>query len=142
MPERQWTGSCANVPASLRALASAIYERTNEVIDGAREQPPTDRAEADALLREAFTLIDWLRDHATTLNEWGDAVEQLYARLDEGSPTTNAQGIGIARLMRSRPGVGVTNITPSPFGLPGEYVGVAFNDGFVCGIAPDGSVSS
>ncbi len=55
---------------------------------------------------------------------------------------TDEQAQALARLMRQRPDTNV-NIIRKPFDLLKGYMLVAFVvDGFTCGIAPDGSVSS
>jgi hypothetical protein len=53
---------------------------------------------------------------------------------------TNVQALALARLLRDRPGKSA-NVTPN-FDLPAGYWFVTFNDGFECGIAPNGDVSS
>lgn len=55
---------------------------------------------------------------------------------------TDEQAIAIARLMRGRTRSNLT-IVREPLDLPAGYVLVTFVvDGFTCGIAPDGLVSS
>lgn len=55
---------------------------------------------------------------------------------------TNVQALALARLLRGRESTGV-HIATEPFDLPDGYWAVEFlRDGFTCGIAPDGSVSS
>lgn len=76
-----------------------------------------------------------------------DAVaERLREVLDElRSEPTNVQALALARLMRDRPDSVVT-VNPNPFDLPEGYWQAWFpatpSEGFMCGIAPDGSVSS
>lgn len=54
----------------------------------------------------------------------------------------NVQALALARLMRDRPG-GDVQIEPHDFSLPDGYWSVTFNAGaWVCGIAPNGDVSS
>ncbi len=54
---------------------------------------------------------------------------------------TDEQALAFARLMRGRSSN--ANLIPEPFDLPTGYVLVIFAvDGFTCGIAPDGRVSS
>lgn len=119
--QREWTGSCANLGESMRALAITFAERGNETNDS------------------------FLRDEAYTLSEWADAIDELYARLDVGEGlVTNAQGTAIARLMRGRldETVTVSRTLARVAGLPANWLLVTFSAGFECGIAPDGSVSS
>jgi hypothetical protein len=55
---------------------------------------------------------------------------------------TDEQALALAWLMRGRLDSNV-NLVREPFGLPAGYLLVTFVvGGFMCGIAPDGSVSS
>jgi hypothetical protein len=55
---------------------------------------------------------------------------------------TDEQCLALARLMRQRLNSNVS-IVREPFDLPSGYVLVTFVvDGFTCGIAPEGTVSS
>lgn len=125
LANREWTGSVAALPESLRNLAQE-FMRTSH---------------GDPAL-----LAGYLRDHAYTLNEWGDAVDQLYVRLDErpreGCPT-NAQGVALAG--RFKPDTTSIVVTRGGFGLPDTYLYVVeSNSGrdFHCGIDEEGRVSS
>lgn len=125
--DRQWTGSCANVPESLRALALEFMAKAHE-----HEDSPLSR---------------YLIDHAYTLNEWGDAVEQLYARLDEGEIVTNAQGVALAGFLRRSfrtavPAYRWANVAQGGMGLPDTYLHVRMADGFTGGIDQEGRVST
>lgn len=66
------------------------------------------------------------------------AVEELDAILSE---PTNLQGLALAGLLRNRTR-GNCNIYRNAFDLPEGYWFVRFADGFECGIAPNGDVSS
>jgi hypothetical protein len=119
--QREWTGSCANLAESMEALAVKFANRANETGDS------------------------FLQDEAYTLSEWADAIRELYARLDADEPHTNAQGVAISRRITER--TERVEIFPRPFDLPEGYLLATFHDRdaampFVCGIAPDGSVSS
>lgn len=120
MSAREWTGSCANLGESMRALAIKFAERAHETNDS------------------------FLQDEAYTLSEWADAIDQLYIRSDAGGLITNAQGAAIARLMRGRldETVTVSRTLAQVVGLPENWLLVTFSAGFECGIAPNGGVSS
>lgn len=126
MEQREWTGSVAVLPEAVRELAVKMANLANQ---GWREEN----------LDQVQKLEAFLRDEAYTLNEWADAIEQLYARRDE---SLNAQGLALARLMAGRRGERVTVITNATFTLAEGWWLVTFECGFECGIAPDGSVSS
>lgn len=61
---------------------------------------------------------------------------------------TNVQALALARLMRSRRrgtatlGLSLAHHSPDAFVLANYWTAVFADDGFECGIAPDGSVSS
>lgn len=132
MHEREWTGSVAVLPESMRLLALQMDELANTgAVDGVE-------------MRGA----DFLRDHAATLAEWADAVEQLYARLDEGEIPTNAQGIALARFLRpafrddAHPADRSAHVSRGGAGLPDSYLYVRLSDGYEGGIDSDGRVST
>lgn len=58
MTPREWTGSCAVLPESMREFATSLIEHGHATND-------------------SFCV-----DHASTLREWADAVEQLYVKRD------------------------------------------------------------
>ena len=122
---REWTGSCSRLDEAMRELAIKFAERGSG--NG-----------------ELSDVQEFLRDEAYTLNEWADAVAQLYARLDAGEPYTNAQGVAITRRITERTSRVV--IFPRQPDLPDGYLGAFYEDvdgnGFTCGIAQDGQVSS
>lgn len=137
MSEREWTGSVSNLPAGIRNLAIAMSDRGSERIDSADERSDVDR--------ELIELRAWLQDHAYSLSEWADAVEQLYARLDEGEVVTNAQGVSLARFLRSHfradPLTNAT-VTLGGMGLSTDYLLVRMADGYTGGIAQNGDTST
>lgn len=94
MPQREWTGSVAVLPQAMRQLANACADMANEP----DRDPKPEGADVE---RIAAALAEFLRDEAYTLSEWADAIEQLYARLDEGDPITNAQMVKLGQLMRN-----------------------------------------
>lgn len=56
---------------------------------------------------------------------------------------TNVQALALARLMRDRPAAAQVVVHRDVFDLPnGYWLAIIGLDGFQCGIAPDGSVSS
>jgi hypothetical protein len=130
MAERQWTGSVAVLPVSLRDLAQDFMHKAH----GHEDSP----------------LSSYLIDHAYSLSEWGDAVEQLYARLDakgsSSSVMTNAQGVALAARFTERT-LGI-NLSRGSFGLPDDYIYAIARDkragvaDFHFGIDPEGRVSS
>lgn len=125
--DREWTGSCANLAESLRMLAI-------EFMNKSREHPDT-------------PLSSYLQDHAYTLGEWGDAVDALYARLDEGELVTNAQGIALAAFLRrgwmnAERRFQFASVARGGDGLPETYLLVRMGDGFTGGIDPDGRTST
>jgi hypothetical protein len=140
MPEREWTGSVAVLPESLRKLAIDMANLANaareqlEVLDASLYDDEVQQLQGLADAQRAF-----LAGHAYTLREWAVAVEQLYARRDE---SLNAQGLALARLMAGRRGERVNILTNATFTLPEGWWLATFECGFECGIAPDGSVSS
>lgn len=118
---REWTGSCANLPDSLRAASAVCADHARETND------------------ERWMFL------AYSLGEWADATAELYARLDAGAPYTNAQGVALAQRITDR--TVRVEISTRPFDLPNGYLLVNVYDAasqrpFQCGIAPDGSVSS
>lgn len=125
---REWSGSCANLSESLRALAIEFAGKSH----------------TDA----GSPLASYLSDHAYTLAEWADAVEQLYARLDEGEIPTNAQGVALARFLRPRfrddahPADRGARVTRGGMGLPDDYLLVVLNDGYTGGIDREGRTST
>lgn len=107
-------------------------------------------------LVEALAAFSNAREHGTFSEEDGERVysaEALaeYGRLladatgtllDELAQPTNRQALALARLMRDRPGAQVV-VHQNVFDLPDDFwLAVIGLDGFQCGIAPDGSVSS
>lgn len=124
---REWTGSVSDLPNSLRALAMEFAET--------------------ALANRDSQLSSYLQDHAYTLSEWGDAVEQLYAKLDEGEIVTNAQGVALAGFLRrgfrnAERRVAWANVALGGAGLPDSYLHVRMGDGFEGGIDSEGRVST
>jgi hypothetical protein len=141
MADREWTGSVANLPESMRAFAVEMANLANEE---AAELKSDERHEVDAALER---VVEFLRDHAYTLSEWGDAVEQLYARLDAPAGAgdfTNAQALAVGRIALRPPYH--TAVWPTPFDLPDGYALVCTKEAGVVnaqyGVAPDGSVST
>lgn len=132
MHEREWTGSTAVLPESLRLLALQMQELAN----------------TGAINGVEMTAADFLRDNAYTLSEWADAVEQLYARLDEGEIPTNAQGIALARFLRpafrddAHPADRSAQVSRGGMGLPDSYLLVRLSDGYTGGIDRDGRTST
>ena len=92
---REWTGSVSKLPESMRAFA---VEMANLASEEAAELKSDERCDVDAALSR---VLNFLRDHAYTLSEWGDAVDELYARLDHELPNglTVAQGVALVRFM-------------------------------------------
>lgn len=125
---REWTGSVSDLPNSLRALAQEFAEK--------------------ALANPGSPHASYLQDHAYTLNEWGDAVELLYAKLDEGEIVTNAQGVALARFLRpsfaddADPGYRHATVMRGGMGLPDDYIAVSLPDGYVGGIDREGRTST
>lgn len=134
MAEREWTGSVSVLPHSMREFA-------NEMTNVAR----TVEDDPAAL---AAKLSGFLIDHAYTLSEWADAVDQLYARLDEGKVPTNAQGVALARFLRpsfaddADPGYRHATVMRGGMGLPDDYIAVSLPDGYVGGIDREGRTST
>lgn len=106
--------------------------------------------------REAVEAFENARRHGTFSEEDGERVHDAEALadygallasvvrdlLDELAQPTNLQALALARLMRDRPGAQVV-VHRDVFDLPnGYWLAVIGLDGFQCGIAPDGSVSS
>lgn len=129
MPQREWTASTTVLPQAMRELAVKMAREANE---------------ATVLDNDAARLRNFLRDEAYTLSEWADAVEQLYARLPDGQPHTNAQGVALVKRINERTRRVI--VTPQPFDLPPGYLGVVYEDDgagpFTCGIDVDGVMSS
>lgn len=102
-----------------------------DAVDTAREVADRSKAYDHPYMSE-----EDITDLSTTLA----AVEELVIELDLA---TNRQGLALARLLRDRPEQVATVSRGATFlGLPEGYWLVTFNDGFECGIAPDGAVSS
>jgi hypothetical protein len=82
-------------------------------------------------------------DQANALSILAEAAGSLADLVDTLlSEPTNVQALALARLMRDRPGAQVV-VHRDVFDLPnGYWLAVIGLDGFQCGIAPDGSVSS
>lgn len=139
MPDREWTGSVAVLPASMRELAIDFANRAYAA---------RDEADGPNELATLRALAAYVQDNAYTLGEWSDAIDELYARLDAGEPYTNAQGVALVRRLSEH--TQRVTITLRPSDLPDgyllvhmeDYVGVGQARSFVCGIAPDGRVSS
>lgn len=143
MSDRDWSGSVSVLPESLRDLAREFMSASHE----ARAELSSDqRGDVDVALQK---LAAFTADHASTLSEWADAVEQLYVRADErprpGCPT-NGQGVALAGRFHEDT-LSVT-VTRGGFGLPANYLYViersrrpGVND-FHCGIDEHGRVSS
>lgn len=124
---REWTGSVSDLPNSLRALAQEFAEK--------------------ALANPGSPHASYLQDHAYTLNEWGDAVELLYAKLDEGEIVTNAQGVALARFLgngfrNAERRFAWANVALGGAGLPDSYLHVRMGDGYEGGIDREGRVST
>lgn len=133
MAEREWTGSVSVLPHSMREFA-------NEMTNVAR----TVEDDPAAL---AAKLSGFLIDHAYTLSEWADAVDQLYARLDEGKVPTNAQGVALARFLgngfrNAERRFAWANVALGGAGLPDSYLHVRMGDGYEGGIDREGRVST
>lgn len=79
-----------------------------------------------------------LAEHVHALHEWITNGGFLPSDWD---PPGAAQGRALAHVMATQ-GAAVERLHPSPFDLPAGYWGVRLTNGFECGIAPDGSVSS
>lgn len=125
---REWTGSVANLGASMRLLAEEFAKRGYST-------------EASNVRRER----EYLADQAYTLAEWADAIEQLYARLDEGEVPTNAQGVALARFLRGHfrnDRFANATVTRGGMGLSDKYLLVRMSDGYTGGIAPNGDTST
>lgn len=133
--ERQWTGSVSDLPKAMRELAIEMSR-----IASAGNAP---RDESDA-----NQLAGFLQDHAYTLSEWADAVEQLYARLDQGEIPTNAQGVALARFLRPQfrdtvhPADRRATVTRGGAGLSDTYLLVTLPGGYQGGIDHEGRVST
>jgi hypothetical protein len=136
---REWTGSVKVLPT---AMAHMAIEATR--LAGSMR----DRTDVERVARE---LRDWIADHAYTLAEWADAIEQLYVRLDattpcarEHGPTVELPNAQLLSLGRIAAYGGPTWARLGALCLPDDMLGVQsprFPHGG-CGIAPDGSVSS
>ena len=87
----------------------------------------------------------FLSDHAASLAEFAQQVEEEYAPLarDHEVPT-NAQGVALARFLRAafRDRAVGAHVCRGGAGLPDDYVYVRLTDGYEGGIAPDGRVST
>lgn len=79
-----------------------------------------------------------LAEHVLALHEW---IIQGGFLPSDWDPPGAAQGRALAHVMATQ-GAAVERLHPSPFDLPAGYWGVRLTNGFECGIAPDGSVSS
>jgi hypothetical protein len=144
---REWTGSTKDVAGSLHAMAQEFASRAMAARD---LLAVGDEMSVDELRGALDRLGTYMQDHAYTLNEWGDAVEQLYVRLDakgsSASVMTNAQGVALAARFTER--TLSINVTQGSFGVPKDYVyGVARDRqanvaDFHFGIDPEGRVSS
>lgn len=125
MADREWTGSVSVLPQSMRELALEFDRKAHE--------------------HGTSPLSSYLVDHASTLIEWADAIEQLYARLDEGDTVTNAQGVALARFLRGhfmRDRFSNATVCRGGAGLPDDFLYVRFSDGYEGGIAPNGDTST
>lgn len=82
-------------------------------------------------------VADTLEKHAATL---GDIIARanVVDRYRVELPTVE-QANALRRGRRERQ---VASVQARPFDLPADYLLVTYDDGFTCGIAPDGSVSS
>ncbi len=145
MATREWTGSVTDLPKSVHELAIEFARNGTAARDlGALDDLST--AELRLRLRE---LAEFMQDHAYTLNEWADAVEQLHVKLSEPAAPgvlTNAQGVEIAR--RFTHTTASVHITRGSQGIGENDVYLIVNDRragvrpFHCGIDPEGRVSS
>lgn len=93
-------------------------------------------ADTAAKLSELIvSLHEWIVSGGFLPEQWG-ATDIAQS---DGTFSSRAQGIELARRMKR--GTWAT-VAVHPFDLPANYWQVRFSDGFECGIAPDGSVSS
>lgn len=89
-----------------------------------------------------------LAEHVIALHEWielGGFLPSKWSRaaLAAGWPPRDAlQGAALLRLIEQRGVPSTVHINKPDEWMMASYVLVAFPDGFECGIAPDGSVSS
>jgi hypothetical protein len=81
-----------------------------------------------------------LAELVIALHEWRTAGGFDPYATDPNAPVANPQANALLRVLRDRPDQSAT--VSRGFALPSGYLLVTFNEGFECGIAPDGSVSS
>lgn len=112
----------------LKAARAVLYE-TRDWLRG----DPAHRS----LREDAPGYADKLDSHAATL---GDIIARanIVSRDRVELPTVEQANA----LRRARPGANVASIRHRPFDLPADYLLVEYEDGFTCGIAPNGDVSS
>ncbi len=107
-----------------------------------------ERLEALAItvVRRSSTPGDWINDLAQELCGLARQARENYERLlpPEGETPTVAQGVALARFLRSRLGQpgGQATITRGGLGLPEHFVHVRFAGGYEGGIDRDGRVST
>ena len=125
--------------ATEREHHAPVDERLDALAQQFLQRAWQDGAESIPALRE------YLRDHAASLAEFARQVRDEYERVvgDEEVPT-NAQGIALARFLRSafRDKTIGAAVSRGSAGLPDDYVYVRLTDGYEAGIAPDGRVST
>jgi hypothetical protein len=89
---------------------------------------------------------DWIDDLAHQLCAFARESRENYELLlpPEGETPTAAQGVALARFLRSRFGerCGQATITRGGLGLPDHFVHVLFPDGYQGGIDREGNVST
>jgi hypothetical protein len=112
-------------------------------LDLAREitedNPDADNLEAVEAFNERQQMrADQLAEHVIALHEW---ITNGGFLPSEWEAPGAAQGRALWRLMAVQDAA-VERLHPSPFDLPAGYWGVRLTNGFECGIAPDGAVSS
>jgi hypothetical protein len=86
---------------------------------------------------------DWITTLAYQLSRLARQARENYERLlpAEGKTPTAAQGVAIARFVRSR-SAGQATITLGVLGLPDNFIHVRFPDGHEGGIDPEGRTST
>lgn len=97
-------------------------------------------------LNRSTTPGDWAGELAQQLCMLATQARENYLRLlpADGPPPTAAQGVALARLLRSRfdqPN-GQATVIRGGIDLPHDYVHVLFPDGYEAGIDPQGTVST
>lgn len=121
--------------AWLKDIRASLLDARN-VLDTIGENLPGDEGHASASLR---TLQSNMERDAETL---GDIIARanIVDRYRVELPTVE-QANALARLAQGR-SAKVASVMSRPFDLPADYLMVVYEDGFTCGIAPNGDVSS